>query len=442
MLKINKFTVENIEQECVTDNSRPRFSFSVISDRSNVILKHAIISLGDWSIKTSSQVAIEYGGPTLQPFTKYTAFIKATDDVGEIAEASVTFETGRLDVPWKAKWITDGSYYFREAKTSPKPMTFQKKISCKKEIESAKIYSTALGIYEIMLNKEKVGKDYFAPGFTSYRNQLQYQTYDISHQLQKNNDLTIVVGGGWAVGAFTHKRRNRVFAKRQALLCEIHILYKDGTEEIIATDDSWQVTMEGNYKETEFYNGEVYDATVDLKASTWKKASVEKVKIQPKILAQYGASVRAQEVLKPISSFRAKSGMMIYDFGQNFAGVVLANLKGKKNQKVVFQHAEILMNGELYRKPLRTAGQEAIYTCVEGEQSYSPRMTYMGFRYVGVAGIDEKDLELRARALYSEIEQNGEFSCSNEMLNKLQSNIVWSTKSNFVDIPTDCPQRD
>lgn len=442
MLTIKELTVENMVAGCVTDQQNPRFSFYLESDRENVTLQKAAVTVNGWSVTTTSQIAIPYEGPVLKPFTTYTATVNATDNLGETAEASVTFETGRLGAAWQAKWITDGDYHFTERKISPRTMTFRKLLTCGKAVQSAKLYSTALGIYELSLNGEKVGEDYFAPGFTSYKNQLQYQTYDITKQLKGNNELIAVVGGGWAVGSFTYKRRNRVYAKRQALLCEIRIQYEDGTQEIIGTDESWQVTLDGQYVDTEFYNGEIFDATIDMKQAAFRQASVERVKIKPKLLADYGAPVRAKEVFKPVSSFKAKSGMIIYDFGQNFAGVISATIRGRQGQRVVFKHAEILMNGELFTEPLRTAKQEAVYICNEGEQHYSPRMTYMGFRYVGVSGIGEEDLELSAVALYSDMKNNGEFSCSNEMLNKLQSNILWSAKSNFVDIPTDCPQRD
>lgn len=442
MLKISKFTVDNLAKECVTDNKNPRFSFTLESDRKEAVLQNAVITLGDWKVETKSQIAIAYTGPKLKAYTRYTANLEVVDNVGECAKESVSFEMGRLDSPWEAKWITDGSYVFKEPKISPKTMTFKKEINLSKQIKSARLYATALGIYELILNDKKVGEDYFAPGFTSYKNQLQYQTYDITDQLQENNVLMAVVGGGWAVGSFTYKRRNRVYAKRQALLCELRILYTDGTEDVIGTNESWKVTKEGNYIETEFYNGEVYDATIDMEKVPWEKATTEKVKIKPQIIAQYGLPVRKQEEFNPVSITHSKSGMIIYDFGQNFAGVIKAKIKGKKGQQIVFKHAEILMNGELFTEPLRTAKQEAVYICREGEQFYSPSMTYMGFQYVGVMGIEEKDLELSAIALYSDIEDNGGFSCSNEMLNKLQSNIQWGAKSNFVDIPTDCPQRD
>ena len=441
-MKINRLTVENMEKHCITDNQNPRFSFYLESDRRNVSLDYAIVKVNNWQIKTDNQISIQYKGSDLKPFTEYKVTIEAFDDAGERAEAKTTFETGRLDEPWSGSWITDGTYRFKKRKASPKTMTFKRDFHCGKEIAKANVYSTALGIYELELNGIKVGADYFAPGFTSYKNQLQYQTYDVTDQLENANEIKAIVGGGWAVGPFTYARRTRVFAKRQAFLCEIHIWYIDGSYEIIKTDELWSVTLEGRFRETEFYNGEIYDATVNLDKIAWRKASIENVSINPKITAQYGLPVRAKERFSPVDCFKAKSGMWIYDFGQNFAGVIDAKLEGKKGQVVTFKHAEILMDGELFTEPLRTAKQEAVYICIDGNQSYSPRMTYMGFRFVGVSGIEPKDLKLEAVAIYSNVVEQGDFECSNESLNKLQSNIKWGAKSNFVDIPTDCPQRD
>lgn len=446
MLKISRLTVEHLSQGCVTDEEQPRVSFQIESDRQNVSLKKAKIWVGDWSTETESQILVPYTGKKLNPFTEYPVVVKVMDDKGEAAEAVTSFETGRMGTAWKAQWITDGEYHFKEKKISPKTMTFRKKIHCEKKIAKARLYATALGIYEMTLNGEKVGDIYFAPGFTSYKHQLQYQTYDVTEQLKSaegtENELIAVVGGGWAVGSFTYKRVNRNYADRQALLCELRITYEDGSEEIIGTDESWDVTLDGAVRETEFYNGEVYDATVDMEKIAWHKASREQVKLQPEILAQYGAPVKAHEIFHPISVTKASSGVLIYDFGQNFAGVVSAKIKGKKGQKITFRHAEILMDGELFTKPLRSAKQEAVYICKDGEQTWSPRMTYMGFRYVSMEGAAEEDVELSAIALYSDVEDNGEFSCSNELVNKLQSSIRWGAKSNFIDIPTDCPQRD
>lgn len=442
MLEITRFTVEDLEKECVTDKSNPCFSYTIASQRQNTTIKKAVLTLGEWTCDATSGNHHYYDGPPLEPFATYTVHLTVEDDQGNQAAASCDFETGKMDGSFLASWITNGSYRFTEKKASPKPMYFKHTFSCQKSVVKARIYATALGIYEMTLNGEKIGRDYFAPGFTSYKHQLQYQTYDITKQLAKSNEMEVVVAGGWASGAFTYARRNRVYAKRQAFLAEVHIEYSDGSFEKIVTDTNWQTAMEGPLKEAEFYNGEIYDARFHETQRSWQPASLETVKIKPRIIAQIGVPVREHEVFEPTSMTRSPSGKWLYDMGQNFAGIVKLTIQGNEGQKLTIRHAEILMDGELFTEPLRTAKQAIIYTCKEGKQVYQPRLTYMGFRYLSVEGIDPEAITIEGIALYSDVRETGSFTCSNPQLNQLQSNILWGAKSNFVDIPTDCPQRD
>ncbi|GIP18694.1 alpha-L-rhamnosidase [Paenibacillus montaniterrae] len=439
MFKISSLKIDGLKQGCITDQ-RPNITFSLESEAQGDALQHAVIKVGDWSYKTTDQLNNIYGGE-LKPFTTYSVKVTAVSTSGQQAEADASFQTGRMNIPWQAKWITDGSYDFPK-KESPVPMTFRKQFNLKKTIRHAWVNVTALGVYELLLNGDKVGCDYFAPGFTSYDYQIQYQTYDVTAQLVANNEIVAVVAGGWAAGSFNYNRKSKISADRQALLCELHVQYEDGTNEVIATDQSWQVSLEGNYRMAEWYDGETYDATIDLNHISLKPVTITRPRKQPILLAQYGEAVRVQQVMKPISCTYSPSGELIYDFGQNFAGVISAKLRGNEKQKIVFRHAEVLVDGELFVKSLRTAKATATYICKQGEQEYSPRLTYMGFRYVGVRGIDPEELELSALVLHSDFEEIGTFECSNEWINKLQSNIRWGGKSNFVDIPTDCPQRD
>lgn len=442
MLNVKRFACENLEMHCVTDEKAPRFSFTAESDRPGAVIQNAKLRMGSWEYNTQEQIAVAYQGPALKPFTTYTAQLEIVDDAGECATASVAVETGRMDTPWAAKWITDGSYHFAEKKVSPIPMMFKKGLKVTKKVATARIYATAVGIYELELNGKKVGDQYFAPGFTSYKHQLQYQTYDVTAMLEEENCLTAVVGGGWAVGAFVFTRVNKVTADRQALLLELRITYEDGTVDVIGTDESWQVTRQSSYRYGDWYDGEVYDATVDPGNIQWYNATVEKMKISPKIEAAYGAPVIAHELLRPVACNRV-GDVLIYDFGQNFAGVVDLQIRGRHGQVVTVKHAELLNpDGTLNVKFLRTAKAAVVYTCKNGLQHYSPKLTYMGFRYVSVEGIGQEDIEVSARVLYSNVPQTGDFECSNEMINRLQKNILWSSKSNFMDIPTDCPQRD
>ncbi len=439
MLEISAIKLNGLTHGLVSDTP-PRISFTLTSDVPGDTLKTAVIRCGDWQIETMDQINNVYGG-SMKPFTQYQVQIEATATSGQTAMASADFETGRLDTPWTAHWITDASYTFPD-KASPVPMTFRKHFKLPKPIRRAFVNATALGIYELNLNDAKVGSEYFAPGLTSYHHQIQYQTYDVTQSLQVDNTLSAVVAGGWAVGSFTYGRKSKISADRQGFLCELHIEYADGTCEIIATDSSWEVTLKGPYTMAEWYNGETYDATIALDKLSWKKADITKPKGRPRLLAQYGAPVRVMGEMKPVAITKAPSGEMIYDFGQNFSGVISAKIKGKHGQVITIRHAEVLVKDELFVKSLRTAKATATYTCVDGEQTYSPRLTYMGFRYVGVQGIESESIELSALVLHSDIPETGSFVCSNELINRLQENIRWGGKSNFVDIPTDCPQRD
>jgi alpha-L-rhamnosidase len=439
MFEISSVKINGLASSLVTDTA-PNITYALKSDIPGEELKYAVITAGNWRHKSTDQLNNIYDG-TLSPFTKYTVIIEAHSKSGETACASAEFETGRINTPWSAKWITDASYTFPD-KASPMPMTFRRSFSVNKKVKRAFFNVTALGIYELALNGEKVGLDYFAPGLTSYSHQIQYQTYDVTNLLQKENEITSVVGGGWAAGSFTYRRKSKIYAERQAFLCELMIEYADETTEVIATDETWQVTTGGKYIEAEWYDGETYNAAFYSSKAIWKAADITSPKGQPKLIAQYGAPVRVINELKPVNIFSAPGGEIIYDFGQNFAGVISAKIKAKQGQTVMFRHAEVLKDGELFVKSLRTAKARAVYICADGEQSYSPRLTYMGFRYAGVSGITRDDIELSALVLHSEIPQTGSFSCSNDMLNRLQENIRWGGKSNFVDIPTDCPQRD
>ncbi len=441
-MKITNFTTENLSSGCVTDNAAPRFSYRAESDVKGASVADAELCVNGWTVHTKDQILIPYGGEKLKPFTQYTAKIEVKDTEGETASAETTFRTGRMGAPWKAKWITDGGYVFKEKKVSPIPMVFKKTIKTDKKIESAWIYATAMGVYTATINGARVGDEYMTPGFTSYKHTLQYQSYDVTSLLTGDDEIAVHVGGGWAVGSFVFTRKNRVTAPRQALLLELRVTYEDGTSEIFGTDESWDVSEEGPYRAADIYDGETYDASRDLSKIKWSKATEEKFKFKTEILAEYGSPVRAHEVFKPVAVSHA-GGEIVYDFGQNFAGVIRAEINGKKGQKVVFRHAEVLQaDGTLFTKILRSAKETATYICKEGAQTYSPLLTYMGFRYVGVSGIDEKDLKIEAVALYSDMDVCGSFECSDERINRLQSNIMWSSKSNLFDIPTDCPQRD
>ena len=443
MLKIGKFSCENTIKGVVTDNPNPLFSFVIETNEGSELID-AKLKVNGWKKDVKDETYCIYDGPSLTPFNKYEAILELLDDKGNSISKALNFETGFLSTSRNGKWISDALYSFKEKKKSPKVMVFKKDLKITKKIKKATLYSTALGIYDVYINNKKIGNKFFAPGFTSYKSQLMYQTYNIREYLDKtDNIVNFIVAGGWAIGSFGISRKCRITAPRQAILVEIHLEFEDGSKEIVVSDESWGVNEDSSFLLADFYDGETFDANIDINKTFFHKVKYEKVSISPILIADYGASVIKHEEFKA-KFLGKKNNKVIYDFGQNFAGIINLNIKKAcKGQKIEICHAEVLTkNGELNRAFLRTAKAKITYICKEGKQKYSPSFTYMGFRYISVEGIELEDFDITASALYSDIETIGNFECSNEMLNKLQKNIVWSAKSNFIDIPTDCPQRD
>lgn len=204
MLKITNILVEN-SINCITDRQKPRVSYILVSDKKEVVQKSYRLQICDWdsgTVKSEQSYLLPYEGAALKPFTTYKVTIEVTDNYGETASEATQFETGRLDIPWQGKWITDFNIK-ADKKTSPLPMTAVKKVEIKKPVKSARLYATALGNYFFTINGQKVGKDYLAPGYTSYKSQLQYQVYDVTDMLTEKNSLVAVVSGGWAIGLFS-----------------------------------------------------------------------------------------------------------------------------------------------------------------------------------------------------------------------------------------------
>lgn len=443
MIKIEKLYCEGLQKDIVTDNKNPIFSFSLSSDKSGVGIKKATFNCNGYTVDVIDQKEIIYKGKELKPYSKYVASVEVETNDGDKDFKNIEFETGKLGEKWLGKWISDGEYTFKEKKISPLPLVFHKSFNLKKKIKEAKVYATAFGIYNLYLNDEKVGNRYFAPGFTNYKKNLMYQTYDVTKDLSEENDINIVVSGGWAVGSFVFTRNNKLYEDKQSLLFELRVVYEDGTIEYITSDESWEVTNSSMFKMCDLYDGETYDALLSFEDLKYHKASFYRPKNNPELFADYGVNVVEHEIFRPY--LICSNGKLIYDFKQNFAGIVSFRLKNiEKGRIIIIRHAEILNpDGSLNTKFLRTAKTTITYKAKgeEGE-NYKPSFTYMGFRYIEVSGVKAEEIEIEGIAIYSDVETIGHFECDNKMLNQLQSNIMWSSKSNFVDIPTDCPQRD
>lgn len=451
MLKIKKITVEGLEYGCFTDVQNPRFCITLESDRNGAtakshricISKNGEVVRDTGTVESSETLYLCCPGADLAPYSEYTAQITVCDDAGESACGEVSFETAKLDEDWSGRWIYDKRVKLE--KNVIAPVRFAKNFDAKKP-SKARLYITAVGNYFCTINGEKVGDQFLSPGWTTYKAQQQYQCYDVTELIGESNTIEAVVSGGWAVGrmfAMIGKPSGGAVAKNTMLLAELHLSYENGHTDIIATDKTWLSAPDGAYTAASIYDGVCFDARCDTAVLNYKKVSVTTPKMVGRLLATYGEPVRKTVELSPVSSHESKKGGMIYDFGQNIAGVVHLKVKGAAGgEKIVVRHTELLREGEIFTVNLRTAKATLEYICKSGDQDFYPELTFMGFQYIRVQGIDSSKIEVSAIAFTSANRSVGSFECSNSELNKLQSNTRWSGMDNFVDIPTDCPQRD
>lgn len=373
----------------------------------------------------------------LNPQTRYYWKVTVWGDNGEHAISDIAwFETGKLNVPWKAKWITP------DFATTSNPVLY-KTISIKKEIKSARVYMTGLGLYELYINRDKAGDEYLAPNFNAYDKWIQYQTYDITDYIKEGfNNIEIALGDGWYKGRVFGFGPNPIntYGDKFLALAEIVVNYTDGTSETIVTDRTWRARY-SNIRESSIYDGEVYDATLD----TSEEFSVSEVDYgYEKLKARLSLPVKIKEEIKPIEIIHTPAGETVLDFGQNMVGWVSFQTSAPKGTVIKLSHGEILQQRNFYRENLRSAKAE--YTYISNGEKVKTRahFTYFGFRYVKVEGwYGEISLDdFVAQVVYSDMELTGNIETSNEKINRLFLNALWGQKGNFLDVPTDCPQRD
>jgi alpha-L-rhamnosidase len=364
--------------------------------------------------------------------------------------APASWEMGlNQSTDWKAQWIA----YPPEAtnQTNVPPAYLRKAATLWKPIKQARLYSTALGLYEFHVNGHRVGRDIFTPGWTEYKKRVQYQTYDITSLLQHGaNAFGMILADGWYSGYVGLTGRN-VYGKQPQGLCQIEIHYTDGTVETIVSDASWKAST-GPLLQGDLLMGETYDARLEIPGwdkvtcmdSSWKSVLVNTPTVA--LVASCDAPVRATQELKPISVAEPSVGHFVFDLGQNMVGWVRLKTQGLRGSQVTLRFAEILNpDGTLYTTNLRGAkATDHYFLKGGGPETYEPRFTFHGFRYVeltGFPGVPTADA-ITGVVIHSDTPPSGHFACSDPLLNRLQSNINWGQRGNFVSIPTDCPQRD
>lgn len=429
------FTVPRLFWNC--DGGQKQTAYQVIAASDTGVL------LWDSDKVKSCSMHVQWGGKSLLPKTKVIWKVRLwdeTDTVGEWAQAC--FETG-IDA-WKAKWIT-GNYHVNKKERYPADC-FRKAFNVS-DIQKARLYITACGLYEAKLNGNRVGDFMLAPGITDYRKRVQYQTYDVTDLLQRGeNTLTVQLADGWYRGSTGAWGLKNQYGTETKLLAQLEIIRADNSVQTICTDESWDWSNDGPIRLADNKDGEVVNA--NNVPSYQGKAKITSHPVTP--TASDNVPVTEHERLKPVC-ITTPSGKNVLDFGQNIAGYVEFFITAHAEQKIKLRFGELLdENGEFTQKNIQCSGkkittplQQVIYTCKEGENHYKTTFAIFGFQYVLVqTDVPFQPENFTAIAVYSDMERTGWFESSNTLLNKLVENTVWSAKNNHTDLPTDCPTRE
>lgn len=318
---------------------------------------------------------------------------------------------------------------------------YLKNFRCAAKAEKAILKITALGVYEAKLNGERVGDFILAPGWTSYLNRLQVQSYDVTDMLKTENSLEVTVGQGWRAIASKRDGSDFLGYRDTALIAELTIVYADGTAESIVTDSSW-TARESKLRYTNIYDGDIYDAT--FKAGSARHCICVDLE-KDMLIPQEGEKIVEQERMPALQVIKTPAGETVIDFGQNMTGYVEFRIKGTPGVQATISHGETLdRDGNFYNANYRSADAQIKFICDGEEHTYKSALTFFGFRYIRLENWPDeiKKENFTAVVVHSDIRRTGYFECSDETVNKLFKNIIWGQKSNFLDVPTDCPQRD
>lgn len=370
-----------------------------------------------------------------EPRTRYYIRVTVLDDTLEVASAETWFETSKQEEPWVGKWIT-----LQEGDTFHP--VFVKDFSADKELVQARLYISGLGMYAAELNGKKIGNEILTPYYSNYRSEIQYQTFDITDLVQAENRIEVRLADGWYKGKFDLGNRPNQFGDGFHLMAEIRISYADGSEEVVATDESW-LYRGSDTEESGIYDGQIINRLLwEGKENPWKAPAESHP--EGKLIARYSLPVLEMEELSVQEVIHTPKGETVLDFGQNFAGFVQFKANFPAGTKIVLDFGEIMQDECFYRDNYRSAKSQFTYISDGRDEIVKPEFTYFGFRYVRVTGWpgEVKTEDFVGKVLYSQMDRTGFLETGHAKVNRLYFNALWGQKSNFVDFPTDCPQRD
>ncbi|MFD1768822.1 family 78 glycoside hydrolase catalytic domain [Sphingobacterium suaedae] len=464
-LRVKDLQVEHQQNPMTVETAKPRLSWKLDTEIANTVQTSYEIRVGEdkeqlqankcilWKIRTESDqsILIPYAGPALKPNTRYYWQVRVTDNHHNTSAWSSPqfWQTGIKAEGWQAKWVTVPT----PDTIAASPM-FRKTYGINKEVKHATAYISARGLYEFFINGQRIGDDFLTPGWTSYHKRMQYQSVDVTEHLQRgNNTLAAILGDGWYKGRIGFTNQRAFYGDTRALLAQVHITYTDGSQQVLGTDGTWS-TAYGPILASDIYDGEIYDARKEkenwlfptyAEDRDWKPVNVVDYGYT-NLVGTQSPGVKKQERFPAKEIKRTPKGELVVDFGQNLVGWVEIRANGPSGTKITISHAEVLDKaGNFYTTNLRSAKQQNTYILNGAkDQVFAPHFSFQGFRFIRLEGYStEPNLaDITAVALYSDMQKTGTFETSHPLLNQLQHNITWGQKGNFLDVPTDCPQRD
>ena len=433
------------------DTPRPRLSWQIDDPRPGARqTAYQIVVDGVWDsgqVLSDQSVNVPYAGPELKSRQHCAWKARFWDINGQPSgwSAPAFWEMGLLDrSDWSAKWI--GAPIVGGPYSIPPAPYLRKEFTLAKSVKAARLYVTALGLHECEINGRHVSEDIFLPGRTEYASRVPYHVYDVTALLlQGRNALGAILGDGWYCGHL-HSDPRMTYGDRPRLLAQLEITFNDGSRQLVVTDETWQAG-EGPIRSSDMLMGEDYDARMEI--GDWRPVVVFP-DLGIDITAHRAPPVRRMRKIKPIAPpIESKNRRRhIFDLGQNIVGRVRLRIRNATpGQTIDLRYTEMLdADGKPYTLALRSARATDHYTTRGGEEeTYEPRFTFHGFRYVEVRDYPGRNPtidDVTGIVIHSDCEPAGEFECSDPLINQLQSNITWSQRGNVLDIPTDCPQRD
>ncbi|MFE4962748.1 family 78 glycoside hydrolase catalytic domain [Streptomyces sp. NPDC056660] len=449
--------------------SAPRLSWRTVTDTADwrqaahqveITAADGTVTADTGRVASAESVLVPWPGPRLGSRDRAGVRVRVWgegEDEPSPWSPTAHAETGLLEpTEWTARPVTPD----RAPAGEPLPVALLRRdFALTGPVASARLYITAYGVYEAEINGEPVGDHVLAPGWTSYAHRLRYQTYDITPLLRTGeNTIGALLGEGWYTGRLGfHGGRRNIYGEHRALLAQLEIVYADGTAETVVTDEHWRTAV-GPALRSEIYDGEAYDARRERPgwsapghdASDWAPV-LELPPQRAELVAPTGPPVRRTQTVAPVAVITTPSGKTVLDFGQNLVGRLRIRVSGPAGHEVTLRHAEVLEHGEPSTRPLRIAAATDTYVLrgrgvggSENVEVYEPHFTFHGFRYAEISNwpgpLDPADIE--AVVLHTDMARTGWFECSDPLVDRLHENVVQGMRGNFLDIPTDCPQRD